>query len=257
MSQSARIQELPDSEGDSDPEVEDISSLAPPSTATRANPSLVNPSHIPTDMRSAGATPLRPSVTPAETKHWVCLYPIYFDASRSVNGGRRVNADLAVQNPLARTIADAVATLQLRCVFDPSKTHPKDWDNPGRVKVDVKGKDGNWTAKAKGVANKRHLFLLIGKYLKDHPTTPQDPLKVQIRGMPEQTEPLPPPAVPRGWKVNSIVPLHSPAVTGGGVSENFLKDMMAEMQGLPPGQGGSGSGGEVSKTKKEKGKKKK
>jgi signal recognition particle subunit SRP19 len=68
--------------------------------------------------------------------------------------------------------------------------------------------------------------------------------------MPEQKEPLPPPAVPRGWKVNEILPLHSPAVTGGGVSENFLKDMMAEMQGS-----GQEKVGEKKKDKKDKKKK--
>lgn len=62
------------------------------------------------------------------------------------------------------------------------------------------------------------------------------------------TGPLPPPAVPRGWKVNAVLPLHSPALSGGGVSENILKDVMQEMQGaggVPglPGMGGDGQGG--------------
>jgi signal recognition particle subunit SRP19 len=35
--------------------------------------------------------------------------------------------------------------------------------------------------------------------------------------------------------MNTILPLHSPAMSGGGVSENFLKDIMAEMQGELPG----------------------
>jgi signal recognition particle subunit SRP19 len=36
-----------------------------------------------------------------------------------------------------------------------------------------------------------------------------------------------------------ILPYYSPAMTGGGVSENFFKDMMAEMGGqLPPGMEG-------------------
>lgn len=33
--------------------------------------------------------------------------------------------------------------------------------------------------------------------------------------------------------MGTILPMHSPALTGGGVSENMLKDMMSEMQGLP------------------------
>jgi signal recognition particle subunit SRP19 len=42
-----------------------------------------------------------------------------------------------------------------------------------------------------------------------------------------------------------IVPYYSPAVTGGGVSEDFFKDMMKEMQGQMPGHpalGGADSG---------------
>ena len=30
--------------------------------------------------------------------------------------------------------------------------------------------------------------------------------------------------------MGTILPLHSPAMSGGGVSDNFLKDMMQEMQ---------------------------
>ena len=38
------------------------------------------------------------------------------------------------------------------------------------------------------------------------------------------------PAIPRGFKMGTILPLHSPAMSGGGVSDNFFKDMMSEMQ---------------------------
>lgn len=67
-------------------------------------------------------------------------------------------------------------------------------------------------------------------------------------------EPPPPPAVPRGWKMNTILPLHSPAMSGGGVSDNLFKDMMAEMSGEGSGTpaGGSGSEKEGKKSKKDK-----
>ncbi len=81
--------------------------------------------------------------------------------------------------------------------------------------------------------------------------------------MPPPQEPLPIPAVPRGWKMGDILPLHSPALSGGGVSENILRDMMQEMQGqgggaidgLNAGGGGAGAGGGGGKKKKDKGKK--
>lgn len=86
-------------------------------------------------------------------------------------------------------------------------------------------------------------------------------MRLRIAGMPPPKEPLPAPAVPRGWKMGDILPLHSPALSGGGVSENILRDMMAEMQGqsggaidgVSGGTGGGGGGG--GKKKKDKGKK--
>ena len=74
--------------------------------------------------------------------------------------------------------------------------------------------------------------------------------------MPPPNGPPPPPAVPRGWKIGTVLPLHSPAVSGGGVSENILKDVMQEMQGAggpggmanlmgAMGGGGSSDGGNV------------
>ena len=99
-----------------------------------------------------------------------------------------------------------------------------------------------------------HLYHLISEHLKDHPTTAETPLKLKIQGMPppDPNKPLPAPAIPRGWKMSEILPLHSPAMSGGGVSENMLKDMMAEMQGsggmpgmpgMPGMQGLMGGGG--------------
>ena len=43
-----------------------------------------------------------------------------------------------MQNPLAREIVDAVQLLGLKTVFEPGKMHPRDWANPGRVRVLVK-----------------------------------------------------------------------------------------------------------------------
>jgi signal recognition particle subunit SRP19 len=87
--------------------------------------------------------------------------------------------------------------------------------------------------------------------------------------MPEKLPAAPP--APRGWKIGKILPIHSPAYSGGGVSDNPFKEAMAEMQsmqgmpGMPsiPGMEGlagmmSGMGGEpsgagaVEKKKKDK-----
>lgn len=85
--------------------------------------------------------------------------------------------------------------------------------------------------------------------------------------MPEKLPDAPP--APRGWKIGKILPIHSAAYSGGGVSDNPLKDAMAEMQnmqgmpGMPQipgmpnmaGMGGESSGGgEKKKKDKKKGK---
>lgn len=78
-------------------------------------------------------------------KHFQCLYPVYFDKTRSRAEGRKVGAELAVENPLARDIVDAVQMLGLRAGLEPEKQHPKDWANPGRVRVLLKSLDGKLT----------------------------------------------------------------------------------------------------------------
>jgi signal recognition particle subunit SRP19 len=51
-------------------------------------------------------------------KRWSCIYPVYFDSSRSIREGRKVPIDLAVKNPLGKIIADACASLNIQCVFE-------------------------------------------------------------------------------------------------------------------------------------------
>ena len=76
-----------------------------------------------------------------------------------------------------------------------------------------------------------HLYKLIAEHLQAHPTTIDSPKRLRIVGVVLPDKNLPPPAAPRGRKMGTILPLHSPAVSGGGVSENMFKDMMTEMQG--------------------------
>ena len=136
MAHHACIEELSDSDDSSNPPEDDIddalirpssipppNSLQPPPTQQQPPP----PQHRPLN-----------SGPPPEYKHYQCIYPLYFDANRTRAQGRRVGAELAVQNPLAREIVDAVQLLGLKTVFEPGKVHPKDWANPGRVRVLVK-----------------------------------------------------------------------------------------------------------------------
>lgn len=104
---------------------------------------LINPSQIPNQARGpvpeADGTTFQNTVDDSKYKDFQCIYPIYFDASKSRAQGRRVGKENAVENPLAREIVTACGRLRLETLFEPAKFHPKDWSNPGRVKVKVKG----------------------------------------------------------------------------------------------------------------------
>ncbi|KAI1766846.1 signal recognition particle, SRP19 subunit [Hypoxylon sp. FL1150] len=242
----ARIEEVSDSdlsdpsEGDIDDFVEsDILRPINPSSKPKAAPQQQrqqqpqSASHL----QHPSASPQTQQIQASDIKDYQMLYPVYFDATRSRAEGRRVSRALAVANPLAREIAACCATLRLSPVFEAHRVHPKDWANPGRVRIKLSA--------GAPVKNKHHLYVLVAKHLQAHPTTDEsDALRrVRVPGLhaPGDDEPWPRPAVPRGWKMGELLPAYSAAMTGGGVSENAFKDMMKEMQG--GGGGGPGPGG--------------
>ena len=133
MTRQPRVEELSDT--DSDPDDMDPDDFDPKESII--SPSLIPSSSVARNNNLSNArSPL--GEDPELSKSWQCLYPVYFDISRSRVEGRRVGKKQAVQNPLAREIVDAVQALGLKVVFEPGKIHPKDWSNPGRVRVAVK-----------------------------------------------------------------------------------------------------------------------
>jgi signal recognition particle subunit SRP19 len=51
-------------------------------------------------------------------KNWSCVYPIYFDVSRTLQEGRKVPLKYGVKNPMAKEIAEAAASLGIQSVFE-------------------------------------------------------------------------------------------------------------------------------------------
>lgn len=152
MSQHARIEEVSDSDLDldSDPSEQDPSDFSPalirPASSSIPRPP---PPQLQPQFRAPSA---------AENdrhKRYQCLYPVYFDVNRTRSQGRRVGHELAVPNPLAREIVEAVQLLGLDTVFEPGKMHPKDWSNPGRVRVLIK--EGG-RMRNRGVKNSEYFF---------------------------------------------------------------------------------------------------
>lgn len=143
MSHNARVEELSDSDPDEvapSDMLPDDAIIAP--AAPRPNPTPTPP------MAQMPQMPQMPQMSQAPEpqreipRHYQCLYPVYFDKTRSRAEGRKVGAELAVENPLARDIVDAVQMLGLKAGLEPEKLHPKDWANPGRVRVLLKDEDG-------------------------------------------------------------------------------------------------------------------
>jgi len=245
MTRTAQVEEV----SDSDPE--EVAPSDDFDAARFARESIISPSMIPPPSGATRAPTVPPRSIP---KHFQCLYPLYFDKTRSRTEGRRVGSELAVENPLARDILDAAQMLGLRVGFEPEKLHPKDWANPGRVRVMLKDENGN--AVHPKIENKHHLFILVAQYLQAHPTTEESPYRLKVQGlpMPEKLPPTPP--APRGWKLGKILPIHSPAYSGGGISDNPFKEAMEEMQKLQgmPGMAepSNDSGGDTKKKKDKK-----
>lgn len=175
-----------------------------------------------------------------EFKHWSVLYPCYFDAQRTHKEGRRVNKEHAVANPQAQTMMHALRELCIPAILEATKTHPKDWANTGRVRYLLKDKEITELRQSEGlkrIQDKRHLLLLVSDFLKKHPTTKETPFESPVFQQLQQArgyngerlcEPL---AVPRGWKINEILPVISPAITGGEAPENMMEQMSKSMFG--------------------------
>ncbi|KIW86818.1 uncharacterized protein Z519_12604 [Cladophialophora bantiana CBS 173.52] len=257
----ARVEEL----SDSDPDIDDPSDFLPhsdehiirPAAASHSSQTHTSPSSSsgmnPTPFRPPPAsTPQIRQQTREEIKRFQTLYPVYFDSTRSKKQGRRVSSQLAIPNPLAWqvlcAVRFAVGENVFRMAFEPEKTHPKDWANPGRVKLLLKDPDTHAPLNSQ-IRSKAQLYTIIGKWLKENPTTKEAPLELRLQGLPIpenflQTEV----AVPRGWKMGTILPVHSSAVSGGGVRDDFFKEAMEELrhaqsQGHLPGGGPGGGGG--------------
>jgi len=64
------------------------------------------------------------------------LWPVYFEASKSRSGGRRVPAHLAVRGVTAEAVLKAAKAAGYEAELDPNAKHPAYWfESSGRVLV--------------------------------------------------------------------------------------------------------------------------
>ncbi|ODQ66833.1 signal recognition particle, SRP19 subunit [Nadsonia fulvescens var. elongata DSM 6958] len=159
-------------------------------------------------------------------KDWITLYPIYFDINKSHANGRLVSKSHAIDSPLAKGIAIACFSLGLRVVLEGDKCHPKDWSNPGRVRVMLrqKNEDGELIFQHPTIKNKRHLLTLVGKHMVANPTTEDSVYFNEKHSDFTLKYPYKKYETPRGkaWNFNQYLPVYSPAV---GFNDKMKHDM--------------------------------
>ncbi|QLG73531.1 hypothetical protein HG535_0F00410 [Zygotorulaspora mrakii] len=157
-----------------------------------------------------------------EFKKFQLLYPCYFDKNRSHKEGRRAPRMLSVANPLAKTVADAVRSLGLLCIFEGEKSHPQDFGNPGRVRVLLK-ENGQLVSSAKAFSGgKKQLINKIGEYLIKHPTRIENLREIPYGPDFDDIEFKKIPLV-GGFKMNEIVPLHSAYLMGHPMTKSIYE----------------------------------
>lgn len=167
-----------------------------PLAGPRAAENVINPNLLTPEQR-------------AKFRAFQVVYPCYFDRNRSHSQGRRVSLELAVENPLAKTVSDACEALGLSFVLELDKTHPQDYGNPGRIRIMLKT-DG--VPVQQRFATKRSLFNSIAQYLQKHPTTLRSIEKTRgIPYPPDFETGFVPELLPKvkGFKMNTIAPVHS------------------------------------------------
>lgn len=149
---------------------------------------------------------------------WTQIYPVYFNSNKTRKQGRRVDNVYAVKNPLAVLIADACRALGLTIALELTKTHPKDWSNPGRVRVQIP----EGTSKAQLLVN-------ISKKLKTLPVTEESARRDLYKKL-AMFDSMKPIASLRNDKLLQILPGASPALSAKNAIDAAMKQDAQMMQ---------------------------
>ena len=117
MSRQPRFEEIDDAD---DPEELDLPTFGGGSASFLSNNDLPQPSSggMPASADGAFKPHMISQQDLEQYKSWSCVYPVYFDASRTLQEGRRVPLKLAIQNPMAKELAEASASLGIQSVFE-------------------------------------------------------------------------------------------------------------------------------------------
>ena len=186
-------------------------------------------------------------------KNWTCVYPIYLDAKQRYRKGcRRVAYEKALLYPNSQFISNAAKHLNLEYMHEPYRTHPRDWANPGRVKIRLFKDDGSLVRT--DLPTKQKLLEAIAADLQPVtggkppvlPTAEQQPKKrsAETSGQANKAGTAKNTLRERERQIRrrpvpSTLPPHSPAFPAGMLGMDLSK--MAGAAGAMPGMGPLGS----------------
>ena len=123
MSRQPRFEEIED---DDDPPELELPDMENSSSPLLSSNDLPQPSAggMPRSANDAFKQQMISQQDMEQFRRWSCIYPVYFDASRTLQEGRRVPLHMAVKNPLAKDLAEAAASLGIQSVLEVGAEEP-------------------------------------------------------------------------------------------------------------------------------------
>ncbi|KAK7474646.1 hypothetical protein BaRGS_00018823 [Batillaria attramentaria] len=111
------------------------------------------------------ARPWNPSFTHADRERWICVYPAYINSRKSVNQGRRIPKEKAVDNPSYTEIRDVCSAAGMVLGVEnktyPRELDPRDMKMRGRIRVQLKKEDG--TPMMDQFPTRQSVYLYLGE----------------------------------------------------------------------------------------------
>ena len=91
---------------------------------------------------------------------WRTIYTTYFNKDLTIKEGRRLPKEKCVSAPNVNMIAMAMNQLKIKGIIEPTRKHPRDYFNTGRIKVKIVNENGDPLHASVGT-DKRKLMLAI------------------------------------------------------------------------------------------------
>ncbi|KAK4526919.1 hypothetical protein GAYE_SCF29G4838 [Galdieria yellowstonensis] len=103
------------------------------------------------------------STTPEYAKRWICIYPVYIDATCSLFQGRKISKHLCSESPNVEEIASSCSQLGFKILVEPNKKHPRDHFRKGRVRVNLYQDEHRTVAVVPNIEKRKQLWAKVSQ----------------------------------------------------------------------------------------------